>query len=1294
MNTTYVLGRTPTLQQAFWRLVKSGLRVEGIDALVIDDAQPQLVAGATSETVRASFAPPPGWRESWGIHLSVASESGERSVGFLSAGVPSVELAASPPARLIAQPAFRTTPSLGGEPPAGCPPVTLSDAGFGRVTRQSSVEGAAALHLWMAPTAAEASPWWEVDFGQQLFLDAVEVHFDPDSPPQGQLEVCCYPYLDPETSQPFFPELAWNALAPLSGAARLQLSVGAVGRFLRLRLRGAAPQALHLHGVQTLAARLTQDRLLASYQRSFTLFAERPLFARRRRLPSGELSGYDRWQSYREVWEEALAARAGLGELLADAPAGAEGRVFVGLFAPNQPEWVVCDLACVLGGWAVAPLAPTDGVERLAGIVERAGIACLIVGPEQLERAREVAARTGVERIVLLPSLDGSPPPAAEGALPYAELLARGAGSAPDLVEREPDELYTVLFTSGSTGTPKGAKRTYRAINALLPAFGVCQPAVHLCFKPLSHFSERAYLPTMLAHGGQVGFGSGGERLFEDLALLRPSAVSGVPRVFNVLMARYEEDLARARASQPERDPDELEEEVLASLRGVFGDRLQSVSVGSAPPSRALMRFLLRCFRDQRVTEGYGSTECGTITVDDVVQPQVDVKLIDVPELGYFADDRPARGEILVKTQHMISGYLGDEETTQRNFDGEGYFRTGDLGERLPDGRVRVIGRRKNVVKLAQGEFVAPERIEGALMQCPLVEQLVVHADSLQASVVALVVPNEGALAAALPPGAGPEGPEARALLHEGLRAAGRAASLLPFELPSAIHVELERLSVERGLATSSNKIDRGAVEARYAEVFRALYAAPQAEVPESVLEAVRRAASEVLGREVAADADLLGELGVDSLAGVELVARVQERLQREVPLDAWYGSATLDELARRIQLDAGVGSAAAAGDSLAAMAREDLARPLELGPLGEPRSGPPRVVLLSGATGFLGAHLLEALLAEPEARVLCLVRGEDPLGRLREARARWELAGELGWDERVEAISGDLALPRLGLDDARWERLAAECDAVLHAGAVVNWVRLYGALRAANVGGTLELLRLAASGRPSAFHHVSTISAAPPGGDEGSTLSEEQALAASPYALSKWIAEEHVRAAQGAGLPAAIYRPAMIAGHSQRGLGNEEDFLNRYLVGVAQLGCALDLETARCDFTPVDFVAGAIARLLLEGELPARPLHLANLEASPTWRQLAEHLAAAGVPLEPRPYPEFRAALLEQPECALTPLRAFFPAQGFGLRMGPWPRARSEALLAERGLSCPVADETLLATYVEALRRRGRISR
>ncbi|HBP22524.1 MAG TPA: hypothetical protein DEA08_32685, partial [Planctomycetes bacterium] len=762
----YVLGRTPTLQQAFWRLAKAGLSIEGIDALVVDDSLPHLVAGVTGDTVRASFAPPPGWRERWGIHLSVLSESGERSLGFLAASAPSVELAAKPPARLIVQPAFQAPAVLPGEPPRGCPSVTLADAGFGRVTRQSSAAGQAALHLWMAPTSEEEAPWWEIDFAQQLFLDSVELHFDPEDLPRGQLELCCYPYLDPDTSEPFFADLAWNALLPLEGQPVLRLPVGAVGRFLRVRLRGPQPQALHLQGVRAAAAPLTQERLLASYQRAFTLFAERPLFARRRRLASGELSGFDEWQSYREVWDAALAVKAGLDELLADAPQGAEGRVFVGLFAPNQPEWVICDLACVLGGWAVAPLAPTDGVERLAGIVERAGIACLIVGPEQLARAKEVAAQVGVERLVLLPHLDGTPAPDDEAALPYAELLARGADAEPALVDREPDELYTVLFTSGSTGTPKGAKRSYQAVNALLPAFGVCQPAVHLCFKPLSHFSERAYLPTMIAHGGQIGFGSGGERLFEDLALLRPSAVSGVPRVFNVLMARYEEDLAAARAAQPERDAEELEEEVLASLRGVFGDRLQSVSVGSAPPSRALMRFLFRCFRAQRVTEGYGSTECGTITVDDVVQPQVDVKLIDVPELGYYAEDRPPRGEILVKTRHMISGYLGDEETTQRNFDEEGYFRTGDLGERLPDGRVRVIGRRKNVVKLAQGEFVAPERIEGALMQCPLVEQLVVHADSLQASVVALVVPNEGTLAAALPEGAALDGPEARALLH------------------------------------------------------------------------------------------------------------------------------------------------------------------------------------------------------------------------------------------------------------------------------------------------------------------------------------------------------------------------------------------------------------------------------------------------------------------------------------------------------------------------------------------------
>ncbi len=255
-----------------------------------------------------------------------------------------------------------------------------------------------------------------------------------------------------------------------------------------------------------------------------------------------------------------------------------------------------------------------------------------------------------------------------------------------------------------------------------------------------------------------------------------------------------------------------------------------------------------------------------------------------------------------------------------------------------------------------------------------------------------------------------------------------------------------------------------------------------------------------------------------------------------------------------------------------------------------------------------------------------------------------------------------------------------------MHAGATVSWLASYEALRAPNVRGTLALLGLAAR-RDLPFHHVSTISTAPPDGDETSLLSFEQAVASTPYALSKWIAEQQVRRAGDA---VAIYRPAMIAADTTRGIGNADDYLNRYLVGCAELGLYIDREDAVIDMTPVDFVARAIATCVARG-WTGETLHLANVDQSMTYAALGRALALAGVNTVPATYDAFRAALLAHKTSRLHALAAFFPER-FSLGMGPWPCANSVAALAALDVHRPRIDDALIARYVERLRQEKRL--
>ncbi|MCB9756777.1 MAG: SDR family oxidoreductase, partial [Myxococcales bacterium] len=299
----------------------------------------------------------------------------------------------------------------------------------------------------------------------------------------------------------------------------------------------------------------------------------------------------------------------------------------------------------------------------------------------------------------------------------------------------------------------------------------------------------------------------------------------------------------------------------------------------------------------------------------------------------------------------------------------------------------------------------------------------------------------------------------------------------------------------------------------------------------------------------------------------------------------------------------------------------------------------------------------------------------------------------------RLRVAPGDLGAPRLGLTEETWSSLAADVDVIVHAGATVNWIMRYEQLRAANVLGTLELLRLAATGPAAAVHLVSTISAARADGDEDSALPRAAALASSGYGLSKWIAEQHARRAAVAGLPTTIYRPAMITGHSARGASNATDFISRYLVGSAQLGLHLELDAA-LDMTPVDFVSRAIVTLLREADPVGDVHHLVNVEQTPSYRELGAAMRRLGVAVTPASYGEFRAALLERARApeplehpaknALLPLLPYFPADGFALAMGPWPSARTRARLDALGVRCPAIDDELLAGYLRALEIAG----
>ncbi len=346
-----------------------------------------------------------------------------------------------------------------------------------------------------------------------------------------------------------------------------------------------------------------------------------------------------------------------------------------------------------------------------------------------------------------------------------------------------------------------------------------------------------------------------------------------------------------------------------------------------------------------------------------------------------------------------------------------------------------------------------------------------------------------------------------------------------------------------------------------------------------------------------------------------------------------------------------------------------------------------PANVLLSGATGFLGAFLLDALLRHTRAHIHCLVRART----LRDAESRLERVLESYnlWSEavrsRVTPVPGDLAAPDLGLPVARFRELAARVDAIFHVGALVNWVQPYEALRAANVGGTLQMLRLAGTGKPKPLHFISTVAVFPFDGKayrEDDPLDHEGSLFGG-YPQSKWVAEKLVADAKARGLLAAIYRPTIVTGHSTTGVFNPRSYLENLVKGCIQRGSAPLIDTT-VDIVPVDYVARAVVLIATQRESLGKVFHLTNPHRL-AMSAFLDGIEELGYPLRRLPYERWKRELLESAELetnALYPFAPFIADLGEDRsRIGLYD-CRNTLQALGPSVACPPLGHPLLGTY------------
>jgi long-chain acyl-CoA synthetase len=496
------------------------------------------------------------------------------------------------------------------------------------------------------------------------------------------------------------------------------------------------------------------------------------------------------WQDYETIAKRRRNFGAGLVHL--HQAAGITGSKYgVGLWCQNRPEWQITDLACMSQGLFTVSIYDTLGPDTTEYIINHAELACVVTGVNHVTALLKLKPRLPSLKIIVVldPLSQGELPGESKGeilssmaselgvAIHYiGDVEALGELKPLPMSPPSPEDTATINYTSGTTGNPKGVVLSHRNAHA-----GTCVGMVLLgsgevqticSFLPLAHIYQRLGEHQALATGSGIGYFHGNiQELVEDLQLLRPTMFSGVPRLYNRFGSKIKEATIEATgirgalsrhvvsvksaALKDKHNPTNthmLYDRIWAKkvAAGLGLDNCKTMVSGSAPIDPSLHQFLRIVFSNN-FTQGYGLTETYAISLVQSegdfssgncggVTPNAEHCLLDVPDMDYLSTDKPhPRGELLIRSTTLFKEYFRNPEETAKALDADGWFHTGDICSVDELGRFKIIDRRKNVLKLAQGEYISPERIENVyLANCGWIASAYVHGDSEQSFLVAI----------------------------------------------------------------------------------------------------------------------------------------------------------------------------------------------------------------------------------------------------------------------------------------------------------------------------------------------------------------------------------------------------------------------------------------------------------------------------------------------------------------------------------------------------------------------------
>lgn len=642
----------------------------------------------------------------------------------------------------------------------------------------------------------------------------------------------------------------------------------------------------NLRGIQTL------DEVA---RRAIRAYAKRPAMGTRRILgrteekqPNGKvfkklvLGDYE-WWTYEEVDRKIDLTARGLLSI------GARPRQFLAILAETRAEWMLTAQACFRTNIPLVTLYATLSNEDIVSAVNVTEVTHLVTSSDLITRVLSVVGKMpSLTHIVYMENPNAKPPaPLQDGpqVIPFSSLEERGVDHEHEQCSPSPDDVAIVMFTSGSSGMPKGVMASHRNLISSMNGFGVvcdkfgaytCDD-VYLAYLPLAHMLELAAETLLFGAGARIGYSSPltitdnasavAKGCRGDVTLLQPTVFVCVPLIVDRLRKGVNEVAASKGpffkalfdyAVQYKNfwldlgfDTPILNQLVFKHVRLLLGPNLKVLACGSAPLSSHTRRFVRACM-GCRVIEGYGLTEtsgaASIMNAEDVSADRVGaplpgcyLRLVDWEEGNYRTSDKPnPRGEIVVGGPCVTKGYYKNEELTRESFREEGgirWFYTGDIGEIFPDGTLKIVDRKKDLVKLQFGEYISLGRVESVLKTCTLVDNLFVYGNSLHTYLVALVAPNlkqlqriarrlgrdEDFVSNATVKDLCQDAQVAKAA-EEAILEYARGSGLLKTEVPGRVKLCSEEWKPDTGLVTATYKIRRKPLQSFYQRDIDAMY--------------------------------------------------------------------------------------------------------------------------------------------------------------------------------------------------------------------------------------------------------------------------------------------------------------------------------------------------------------------------------------------------------------------------------------------------------------------------------------